>query len=255
MILTVNIGNSSIVFGLFKSEELAYHWRFDTVKDAKEAKKYKKEIINLLKQNNLKNSDIEGIVISSVVPQITSSIKDSFKFLNKKILVIGDKDVKTNMIVKIDEPEELGSDILMNALAGKEKFGENFIIIDMGTATTFNIIGKNGDFLGAVIAPGVALSCKALSDGCAKLPEWNISIPKKLIGKNTIDAINAGIYFGHIGVIKEIIDRIQTEYGQKMTICLTGGMSTKFKDGLDFVDEVDKDLTLKGLKLVWNINN
>lgn len=254
MILTVDIGNSNVVLAFFEGEDIVYNCRLITRKDEENSSKYEQEIKEFFKNNNIKNSDIEGVVLSSVVPEITDIVKESLAFLGVEILLIGDEDVKLGITFQIDNPKQSGSDILMNIIAGKKLFGKNFIVVDMGTATTFDIAGKNGDFIGAVIAPGVRLSCKALSDGCSKLPECVIGLPKIAIGKNTRDAMNAGIYFGHIGVIREITDRIKAEYGHDMKICLTGGMSYKFGQNMDFVDVIDPNLTLKGLRLVWDMN-
>jgi len=254
MILTVDIGNSNVVLAFFKEEEIVYNCRFITRKDEKTSENYEKEIKDFFQQNNIKNSDIEGLVISSVVPEITDIVKKALEFLSVKTLLVGDDDVNLNIKFQINDSKKVGSDILMNIVAGKKMFGENFIIVDMGTATTFDIAGKNGDFIGVVIAPGVKLSCKALTDGCSKLPEFRIELPETSIGTNTKEAMNAGIYFGHIGAIKGITDRIKAEYGQDMKICLTGGMSYKFGKNMNFVDEIDPNLTLKGLKLVWDMN-
>jgi len=254
MILTVDIGNSNVVLAFFNGEEIVYNCRFTTRKDEKNSAQYEVEIKEFFAKNNLKNSDIEGVVLSSVVPEITNIVKGALGFLGYRILVIGESNVNLNINFQINNPEQIGSDILMNIIAGKKLFGENFIIVDMGTATTFDIAGKNGDFIGAVIAPGVRLSCKALSDCCSKLPECLIGLPEMAIAKNTRDAMNAGIYFGHIGVIREITNRIKAEYECDMKICLTGGMSYKFGQNMDFIDVIDPDLTLRGLKLVWEMN-
>lgn len=255
MILTIDVGNSNIVLSLFNKHDIVHKWRFITDKE-KKADEYTIVIQQLFKTDNVNVKDIKGIVLSSVVPEITDAIKNSLKFINKKILLIGDKSVKTNVKIskKISE-EIIGGDILMNIVAGKKEFGENFIVIDMGTATTFDVALKNGEYAGSIIMPGAELAVRSLHEVTSMLPLIEIKKPKELMGKNTIELMKSGIYYGYIGAIKEIIYQIQNTFSDtKFKICLTGGLLPIYVQDLKFIDKTCPDLTSRGLNEVWYMN-
>jgi len=256
MIMTIDIGNTDIVFGFYNKDEIKYKWHIesDTNKDVNE---YNKLIMDLLKANNISRDEITGISMLSVVPSLRKTIKQAIAPLNKKTISLGSNDIKTGINIKIDNPGQAGEDLIANAIAGKYKFKKDFIIIDFGTATTFQISDQNGDFIGGAIAPGIETTFKSLYDSAALLPEVDIYSTKttRVIGKNTIDAMKAGIYFGFIGGAKEIISRMKKEYGKNdMAICLTGGLSKILNKELGFSYVIDENLTLYGLKLLWDMN-
>ena len=255
MILTVDIGNSNISLAIFDNDIIVKKWKIITSKD-KSSNEYSMVIKQLMKADDIDIQKINGIVLSSVVPEIIYVVADSLNFINAKMLIIGDKDVKTGLKVKEEVESEVGSDILMNIVAGKKRFKENFIIIDMGTATTFDIALKNGEYIGSIIAPGIGLEAKALHDSCSQLPLIEIKKPKNFIGNNTKEALMSGLYYGMIGTIKEIVANIKETYNDiNFKIYLTGWLSQKFIQDLDFVDGVCSDLTSEGLNEVWNLNN
>lgn len=254
MILTVDIGNSNIVLSLFNGENVEKSWRVITYKD-KSRDEYDIIIKQLLKAHDVQLNDIEGIAISSVVPEVTQIIKDALKFINVKIMVVDDEGIETNIKMSDNIKKEVGSDIQMNIIAGKKRFKENFIIIDMGTATTFDIAVKDGEYVGSIIMPGAKLYNDTLYNNCSKLPFVEIKKPKKFLGSNTTEVMQSGVYYGYIGAIKEIISQIQKNFSNiKFKIYLTGGLSPVFLEDLKFIDAIYPNLTSEGILEVWNIN-
>lgn len=259
MIMTIDVGNSSIVFGFYEGEELKYKWYIETDLN-KGVKEYNKIIIDIIEANKISKDDIEGISMLSVVPSLTKTIKKAVKPLHKKIILLGKDSLKTGVKVKIDIPGQLGEDMMSNAIAGKRKFQKDFIIVDFGTVTTFQVSDGNGDFIGASIAPGIRKTFQTIYESSPRLPVIDISATKtaKAIGKNTIDAMKSGIYFGFIGGTKEIVRKMKEECGKEdMAICITGGFAGLFEDEPNFFPDftVDKNITLYGLKLLWDMNN
>jgi len=253
MLLTVDIGNTSVGLGIFNKDKVMHKWRLLNEKK-RTIKQYETGIKKLFKAYKINESDIEGIILASVVPSLTSILQQALKFLKKKIIFIGNPDTKLDIKLKPSIKRRIvGHDILMNVVAGKNRFKNNFIVIDMGTATTFDVVDKKGIYIGSVIAPGVGLTCKALTDCCAQLPKFSAKPIKKIINNNTLNCMIAGIYFGYIGLLKEITKEIQKQHG-KMTVCLTGGTSKHFVKKLDFVDTNAPYLTAEGLKLTWELN-
>lgn len=255
MILTVDIGNSNIVLALFDGDNIVKKWRLIT--DISKSKdEYSLVIQQLMRANDIQPKKIKGIVMSSVVPEITPIFKESLKFLNKRILTIGDKGVRTNLVIKKTIQSEIGSDILMNIVAGKKRFKENFIIIDMGTATTFDIAVEKGIYAGSIITPGVKLSTKFMHDVCSQLPLVEIKKPNTFLGNNTVSVIQSGIYYGYIGTVKEIISQIKKSFKNiKFKVYLTGGLSPIFIQDLNFIDGIFPDITSEGLNEVWKMNS
>jgi len=171
-------------------------------------------------------------------------------------LVVGEADAKLNIDIQVKNKNEVGADRLINSIAGYKKFGGNLIIIDFGTATTFDVVGKNGEYLGGVISPGINLSLKALHDMTAKLPKITVKPQVNVIGKNTIEAMNSGVYFGYISLIEGLVAKIEKEHGEKTTRIMTGGLSEIFKDALaNTINHHEPDLTLDGLRLVYEMNS
>lgn len=255
MILTVDIGNSNIVLTVFSGELVFKKWRILTNKSGSK-EEYEIIIKQLMKSSEFDYNSIEGITFSSVVPEIDDSFSGALKFLNKKILKVSDDGVKLNLKWRKEIEEEIGQDILMNIIAGKKRFKENFIVIDMGTATTFDIALKNGEYVGSIIAPGAKLGSAMLHKFCSQLPEVEIKKPHSVIGTNTKVLMQSGLYYGYIGTIKEIVQQIKNEYKYvNFKICITGGLSVVFVHDLKFIDEYCPDLTAEGLNEVWYLNN
>ena len=259
MLLTFDIGNTNIVIGIFENDKLSHKWRLPS-DGKKNIDDYAVDIIELFLTNKIDCLKIEGVIIASVVPTLTSRIHEAVqKFTSdsvvKKILVVGDNKTNLNIDIQVPHKNEVGHDRLINAIAGFKKFGGNLIIIDFGTATTFDVVGKNGEYLGGVIAPGVNLSLKALHDMTAQLPKISVKYQKNVIGKTTVEAMNSGVYFGYISLIEGMIEKIEKELNQKTIRIITGGLAEIFKDALkNTAEHHEPDLTLEGLRLIYENN-
>ncbi len=255
MLLAIDIGNSNITFGLFEGNNLTNQYRI--VSDlSKDHESYALDIVELLLNDNIDCLKITDVIIASVSPNLTKIIKLALlKFYQNKILVIGENGFNIDININLKNKEEVGIDRLVNAKAAYKKYGGNLIVIDFGTATTFDIVGNKGEYLGGVIAPGVNLSIKALHDMTAKLPNIKVRYQKNVIGKSTKEAMNSGIYFGYISLIEGLIKRIKKEHKNKMKVIVTGGLSILFSDAIKEIDHVESDLILNGLNLVFINNN
>jgi type III pantothenate kinase len=260
MLLVVDIGNTNIVIGLYEGKKLAHKWRLLT-SDKKSVDDYAVDIVEVFLTDKIDSLKISGCIIASVVPTSTPVIREALqKITNEsvanKIMVVGEQGVKLDIDIKVKNKNEVGHDRLVNSIAGFKKFGGNLIIIDFGTATTFDVVGKNGEYLGGVIAPGINLSLKALHDMTAQLPKISIRQQKNVIGKSTVEAMNSGVYFGYISLIEGMIEKIEREFNHKTTHIMTGGLSELFKEALkDSIHHHEPDLTLEGLRLIYEKNS
>lgn len=259
MLLTFDIGNTNIVVGLFDGEKLTQKWRLPS-STKKSVDDYAVDLIELFLTDKVDCLKISGCIIGSVVPTLTGIINEAVKkFLpeeiSKKVLVIGDDKTRLHIEIKVKNKNEVGHDRLINSIAGFQKFGGNLTIIDFGTATTFDVIGECGEYLGGVIAPGINLSLKALHDMTAQLPKITVKPQKNVIGTNTIEAMNSGVYFGYISLIEGMVERIEKELGHKTIHVTTGGLAEIFKDALkNSIQHHEPDLTLEGLRIIHEQN-
>ncbi|HLD77020.1 MAG TPA: type III pantothenate kinase [Rickettsiales bacterium] len=253
MLLAIDIGNTNIVIGLYNKDLLTHRWRL--ISDVnKPIDDYAVDIIELFLTEKIDALKISGCIIASVVPSLSEKIKKAVaKFFAGKILLIGEKNVKLYIKIKVKNKNEVGADRLINAIAAYKEFGGNLIIIDFGTATTFDIVGKNGEYLGGVIAPGINLSLKALHDMTAKLPKIEIKKQKNVIGKNTVEAMNSGVFFGYISLVEGLVIRIEKELKTKTKKITTGGLAPLFNKELKIKHHRD-NLTLDGLREVYEHN-
>jgi len=248
MLLAIDIGNTNIVLGLFLGEKLIHKFRLETSVQ-KSDEDYAIDIVELFLNNKIDCLKIASVIIVSVVPSLTNIIEKAVrKFYNGDALVVG-KNLKLNIEINIKNKQEVGFDRLINAIAGYKKFGGNLIIIDFGTATTFDVVGKNGEYLGGVIAPGVNLSIKALHEMTAQLPKIQVKSQKNVIGKSTVEAMNSGIYFGYISLAEGLVAKIRAECNQEMRVIVTGGLSSLFGSALTSEEFIKPNLTLEGLRL------
>jgi len=254
MLLAIDIGNTNTVFGLFSDENLIQKWRLNSDKN-KNSEIYAVDIIELFLTNSIDCLKISGVIISSVVPSLTSVISDAVKkFYNGEVLILGEKSVKLDIDIQVKNKKEVGFDRLVNSICGYKKFGGNLIIVDFGTATTFDVVGESGEYLGGVIAPGVNLSVKILHDMTAQLPKIQVKKQDNVIGKSTIEAMNSGIYFGYISLVEGLIKRIEDEYGKEMIVVITGGLLGVFENSIPKVNYIEPDLTLEGLRMIYQNN-
>jgi type III pantothenate kinase len=260
MLLTFDIGNSNIVIGIYQNNKLTKKWRLIS-NTKKTADDYAVDIVELCLTEKIDCLEISGAIICSVVPTLTGLIHEAVKKITSetfagKILVIGQENLDLKIDLNVRNKNEVGHDRIINAIAGFRKFGGNLIIIDFGTATTFDVVGENGEYLGGVIAPGINLSLKALHDMTAQLPKISVKAQKNVIGKTTVEAMNSGAYFGYISLIEGLILKIEDELGHSATKIMTGGLAELFKDALkNKIQHHEPDLTLDGLKIVYENNS
>ena len=254
MILTMDIGNTNIKTALFDGENMVKYWRLTTNK-MMSSDEYGILLMNLFRHSGLDTSIVEGIIISSVAPSINYTIEhmaQNYFSLQPMMLVPG---VKTGINLRYDNPRELGSDRIANAVAAYELYGGPCIFIDFGTATTFGAMNAKGDFLGGAICPGLKSAAEALVDRAAKLPNFELIKPDNVIGKNTITNLQSGIIFGHVGLVTYMVDKIRKEINEpKAKVIATGGLALLVADETDRIDVLDGTLTLKGLRLIYNKN-
>jgi type III pantothenate kinase len=255
MLLAIDAGNTNIVFAIFEGEELKGSWRSST--DSKRtADEYAVWFTQLMALAELKPSDVDGCIISSVVPEVVFALvtlaKRYFKITPR---IVGDDGLKLGIGIKIDRPEEVGADRLVNAVAARRIVPAPCIIVEFGTATTFDVVDADGNYAGGVIAPGINLSLEALYMAAAKLPRVALRKPPNVVGKGTITAMQSGIFWGYIGLIEGLISRIRTECGYTdMPVIATGGLAPLFAGATSFIDKVESDLTLMGLRIIHRDN-
>ncbi|MCF6461104.1 type III pantothenate kinase [Clostridium sp. Cult3] len=256
MLLVIDVGNTNIVFGVFKGKKLLYDWRIATEKD-RTSDEYGLLFEQIFKYHGLCPKDVEDVIISSVVPTLMHTLSAmSIKYFDREPIVVG-PGVKTGMNIRYDNPREVGADRIVNAVAGYEKYGGPLIIVDFGTAITFCAISKGGDYLGGAITPGIKISSEALFLRTAKLPKVELSKPDTVIGKNTVNSIQSGLVYGYIGLVDYIIERMKEEMkeeGEVKTVIGTGGFSSLIASESRYINTIDKLLTLDGLRIIYGRN-
>ncbi len=253
MLLVVDVGNTQTHFGTFHGDELLEHWRFATVREST-ADELGARLRALLELRGVGLADLDASIVSSTVPQLGpewSAMAE--RYLNHRMLVVG-PGIRTGMALRYDNPREIGADRLVNAVAGYAKVGGACIVVDFGTAITYDPVSARGEYLGGIITPGVEISLEALTSRAAKLPRIDIGPPRSLIGKTTVDAIRSGIVYGFAGQVDGIIKRLRGELGATTPTIATGGLAEHVVPFTDCIDHVDDLLTLKGLRLVYERN-
>ncbi len=253
MLLAIDIGNTNLVLGIFKEKNLITNWRIFTEKD-KTPDEYGISILNLFHFSNINPSTISGVAISCVVPPLTIVFSQMSKKYFKIHPLIVAPGIKTGLAILYDNPHEVGADRIVNGVAAYYKYGGPCIIVDFGTATTFDAISEKGEYLGGAIAPGPYISAEALSKKTAKLPHVEIKKPKNVIGKSTVTSIQSGLYYGYIGLIEKIISQMKKELGSNTKIISTGGISKEITDHIKMIRYHDPHLTLEGLRLIYERN-
>lgn len=254
MILTMDIGNTNIKTALFDGLETVQYWRISTNRNMS-SDEYGILLMNLFDHHRILVSEVTGIMISSVVPQINFTIEHMCRsYFGMDPLIIG-PGIKTGINIKYENPRELGSDRIANAVAAYELYGGPCITIDFGTATNFGVISEKGEFLGGAICPGLKLAAEALTERTAKLPRFELTKPECVIGKNTISNMQSGIVFGYIGQINYLVERMKKELGDPSAkVIATGGLAVLVAGESNVIDVMDGLLTLKGLRLIYNKN-
>ena len=255
MLLAIDAGNTNIIFAIFSENGVVKgEWRSstDSNRTADEFGVWLEQLINL---KGLHRSDIKAAIISTVVPATLFTLKTLCNnYFKCEPLIVGEPSVWLGIDVHVDRPEDVGADRLVNTIAAYKSYGGPLIIVDFGTATTFDVVGSNGSYQGGVIAPGVNLSLEALHQAAARLPRIVVEKPSKIIGKGTISAMQTGIFWGYISLIEGLITRICNEYGTPMPVIATGGLSPLFSESTDVIGKIDTDLTLRGLFTIYQLN-
>jgi type III pantothenate kinase len=256
MLLVVDVGNTQTHFGVFRDggEEVAEHWRFATVREST-GDELGAALSNLLALRGLSFKDLEGSIVSSTVPQLSEQwTLMSERYLDQRMLVVG-PEIRTGMPIRFDNPREVGADRLVNAVAAYERVHNACVVVDFGTAITYDAVSAAGEYLGGIITPGAEISIDALYERAAKLPKVELAEPRSLIGKSTVDAIRSGIVYGFAGQVDGIVRRLRAELGPDTTVIATGGLAGVLVPFVrETIDEVDDLLTLIGLRLIWERN-
>ena len=254
MLLAIDTGNTNTLFAIHDGKDWVVEWRIAT-DSTRTADEYAVWFHQLMEMQGLKFSELDACVISTVVPQSLFNMRNlARRHLNVDPIIIGDEGVKIGVGVRTDNPKEVGADRLVTALGAVQKYKGNLIIIDSGTATTFDIVSEDKHFEGGIIAPGINLSVKALHDAAAQLPRIAIVKPNKAVGKNTVEAMQSGIFWGYIGLIDGLVRKIKSEDSRKFTIIGTGGVVSLFDGASETIDVYDSDLTINGLYHLWRLN-
>ena len=255
MLLAIEQGNTNTLFAVHDGESWIAQWRSAT-ESTRTADEYAVWLSQLLAMSDLKLADLDGCIISSVVPQSIFNLRNlARRYLHVEPLVIGEN-ADLGVEVRIDKPSEAGADRLVNAIGAHVKYSGPLIVIDSGTATTFDIIGADGGFEGGIIAPGINLSMQALHEAAAKLPRIAIQRPERdrVVGTDTVTAMQSGVFWGYVALIEGLIARIKAEWGKPMTVIGTGGVASLFEGATSSIDRFDPDLTIRGLLEIWRRN-
>lgn len=252
MLLAIDIGNTETTIGVFEGDTKKTTFQM-TTSIHRTADESAVLLLSILKNRGLEASDITEVALCSVVPPLTLIFDDMIKrYFNISPLIVA-AGVKTGIRICMDNPKEVGADRIVDAVAAHHLYGGPVIIVDMGTATTFEIVSKNGDYLGGAIAPGMLSSAEALFQRAAMLPRIDLTPPNKVIGTNTIDAMKSGVVYGYVGLVENMVQRIQKELGGRVKVVATGGFSGLIARETKIIDEVNPDLTLIGLRLIYHM--
>jgi type III pantothenate kinase len=253
MLLAIDIGNTNITIGMFKGEELQATWRIATGIH-RMADEYSVIMLSLLHQQGLDAPDVTKVSLCSVVPPLTVIFEELCQRYFKTTPLVVEAGVKTGVRIRMDNPREVGADRIADAAAAHHLYSGPIIIIDLGTATTFGIVSREGDYIGGIIATGISTAAEALFTRTAQLPRVQLTHPKHVIGTNTVTAIQSGIVYGYASLVEGMLERIEKELGEKATVVATGGYAELIARETKAIDKVNLDLTLIGLRLIYEIN-
>ncbi len=253
MLLAIDIGNSNIVWGVFDGDKLLADWRVGT-DHAKTTDEYAILLLDLLRVEGISPERVNGVILSSVVPPLTPLFEELSETYFHCLPLIVSTELETGLTIKYTNPQEVGSDRIVNAAAAYRRYGGPIIIVDFGTATTFCTVTATGEYLGGAIAPGLRISAEALYTRTAKLPKIELVRPKSAIGQDTVTSMQAGLIFGYAGLVDELVRRIQHELGRECFVLATGGLAGLIAPESQAIREIRPHLTLEGLALLWALN-
>ncbi len=256
MLLTIDAGNTNTVFALIEGSDIKEHWRLSTA-DQRTVEEYMVWISHLMTLHGRKPEDVEGAIIASVVPQVDRPLTELCqKYFKCEPQIIGSATVALGIDIRVTNPNEVGADRLVNAVAADARYGGPLVVVDFGTATNFDVVGADGAYLGGLICPGINLSLSALHQAAAKLPRIAVAAPDddRVTGKSTLEAMQFGVFWGYLGMIEGLISRLKKEHSEKLKVIATGGLASIFADRTDSIDTVSDALTLEGLRLIYERN-
>ena len=254
MLLVINCNNTNTKFAVFDGDRMQSEWRIKTV-DGRTADEYAVWLTHLMQLQGVKPEAIDASIVSSVVPQANFDLKNLCRnYFRTNPLVLGEPGIKLGMDILVDRPHEVGADRIANTVGAFQAIGRPLIVVDFGTATTFDVVDDHGNYCGGAIAPGINLSIEALHMATAKLPRIAIERPKQIIGKDTLACMQTGVFWGYVGLIEGLVARIKGEWGSAMAVISTGGLAPLFETATNVIDRMMPDVTNRGLLEIWRRN-
>ena len=252
MLLAIDVGNTNIVIGVFRGTDLIHSWRLTTIRE-RTSDELGILVASLCDRHGVRRQEIQGIVVASVVPPLTATMMKMVTDYFDRAAMLFEPAVNGHMPILIDTPSEVGADRVANGIAAFDAYGKGLplIVVDFGTATTFDAVSATGDYLGGVICPGPKLSAEALFQRAAKLPRIDVTKPLRVIGTNTVAAMQSGLFWGYVDMVEGLIRRMKAELGGAAVVVATGGLASVVAPESTLIEHVDEELTLRGLRLVW----